>query len=419
MTDSRNRSRQTHREGPVRHKFGTLSTLSDTCNSTTWPKLPQIGLKVRRTCRETDRTKFPRIPLFLWYGPATVGSLKWSRLAGLSAVIVLLGVSAAAAAGPGSQSRIATLKGQSSLLASRTHHALLDLYALDAHLTSARARLASLQTQAAQLRNDQLLLAEQLGVSRANLAVSQELLGRNLRMLYEQGQQDPLAVILGATSLDDAVTKLDDLTHVAEQSQQMVDATTAAQEHIARLRATIASESTQIDAGLRSAQQTTNELADTRAARITFISRLRSQQQLNSSQIARLQAIAQQAEVKSQALQAPVAAPPAPASDPNGDSSTTPAPPPPPATSGRTITVSSTGYSLPGHTATGLPVGWGVVAVDPSIIPLGTRMTIPGYGEGVAADTGSAVRGYDIDLWFPTLAQARAWGRKSVTITLH
>ncbi len=353
----------------------------------------------------------------LWYGPATVGSQTLSRLAGCSAVIVLLGVSAAAAAGPGSQSQIASLQGRSSVLASRTHHALLDLYALDAHLTAARAQLASLLTQASQLRNDQLLLAEQLGVTKANLSVAQQLLGRNLRLLYEQGQQDPLAVILGATSLDDAVTKLDDLTHVAEQSKQMVDATTAAQTHIAQLRTTIASESTQIDTALRSAQQATNELAATRASRVAFISRLRSEQQLKASQIATLQTIAQQAEVKSQALQAPVAAPPVPASDPSGDSSTTPAPAP--ARSGRTITVSSTGYSLPGHTATGLPVGWGVVAVDPAVIPLGTRMTIPGYGEGVAADTGSAVRGYDIDLWFPTLAQARAWGRRTVTITLH
>ena len=76
-------------------------------------------------------------------------------------------------------------------------------------------------------------------------------------------------------------------------------------------------------------------------------------------------------------------------------------------------------YSLPGHTASGLPVGWGVVAVDPSVIPLGTRLTVPGYGEAVAADVGSGVRGAMIDLWFPTLAQARAWGRRTVTITLH
>jgi len=37
----------------------------------------------------------------------------------------------------------------------------------------------------------------------------------------------------------------------------------------------------------------------------------------------------------------------------------------------------------------------------------------------VAADTGSGVQGMTIDLWFPTLAQALAWGRRTVTITLH
>ena len=85
----------------------------------------------------------------------------------------------------------------------------------------------------------------------------------------------------------------------------------------------------------------------------------------------------------------------------------------------RTLTVTSTGYSLRGNTASGLPVGPGIVAVDPAVIPLGTRLTIPGYGEAVAADTGSAVQGLTIDLWFPTLGQALAWGRRTVTITLH
>ena len=85
----------------------------------------------------------------------------------------------------------------------------------------------------------------------------------------------------------------------------------------------------------------------------------------------------------------------------------------------RSVTVTVTGYSLPGHTSTGLPVGPGIVAVDPAVIPLGSRLTIPGYGEGVAADTGSAITGYTIDLWFPTLADALAWGRRTVTITLH
>jgi len=69
--------------------------------------------------------------------------------------------------------------------------------------------------------------------------------------------------------------------------------------------------------------------------------------------------------------------------------------------------------------ATGLPVGPGIVAVDPTVIPLGTRMTIPGYGEGVAADTGPGIRGVRVDLWFPTRAEALAWGWQTVTVTLH
>lgn len=54
-----------------------------------------------------------------------------------------------------------------------------------------------------------------------------------------------------------------------------------------------------------------------------------------------------------------------------------------------------------GHTATGAIVTYGIVAVDPNVIPLGTRMFIPGYGYAVAADTGGAVKGYIIDLGFP------------------
>ena len=54
-----------------------------------------------------------------------------------------------------------------------------------------------------------------------------------------------------------------------------------------------------------------------------------------------------------------------------------------------------------GITATGVPVDRGIVAVDPSVIPLGTRMYIPGYGFAVAADTGGGIQGNMIDLGYP------------------
>lgn len=96
-----------------------------------------------------------------------------------------------------------------------------------------------------------------------------------------------------------------------------------------------------------------------------------------------------------------------------------PSPQAPVVQSGKTLTVVATAYILRGTTATGIPTGRGVVAVDPTVIPLGTRMTIPGYGEAVAADTGGAIKGLRIDVWVPTLAEAEQWQWKTVTITLH
>jgi 3D (Asp-Asp-Asp) domain-containing protein len=83
------------------------------------------------------------------------------------------------------------------------------------------------------------------------------------------------------------------------------------------------------------------------------------------------------------------------------------------------MTVVATGYALPGATASGAAVGWGAVAVDPSVIPMGSRLSIPGYGLGVAADTGGAIQGARIDLWFPSAAEAHAWGSRVVTITVY
>ncbi len=69
-----------------------------------------------------------------------------------------------------------------------------------------------------------------------------------------------------------------------------------------------------------------------------------------------------------------------------------------------------------GRTATGAYVHFGSIAVDPSVIPLGSRLFVQGYGLGVADDTGSAVKGLHVDLYFPTLAEAQAWGMRYVTV---
>lgn len=93
--------------------------------------------------------------------------------------------------------------------------------------------------------------------------------------------------------------------------------------------------------------------------------------------------------------------------------------------SSKTIVVSATGYStqqagLSTHTATGidLRVNSRVIAVDPSVIPLGSKVEIPGYGVFIAGDTGGAIKGNKIDIHFSTVQQALSWGRRTITIKI-
>jgi 3D (Asp-Asp-Asp) domain-containing protein/peptidoglycan hydrolase CwlO-like protein len=299
------------------------------------------------------------------------------------------------------------LRRANSSLQARSHEALLGLYSLYSRLSQAEARVNALRIEAARIGRERAAVRHRLAVASHDLRVSQRQLALRLHTLYEQEDNDPLAIILGAQSLDEAITSLDDLNRTAQQNKQVAAQSRDAQSSLAVLARKLAQQDSKVSALASSAAQSAASLSAALAARKSYVSTLASKQRLNVAQISRLDAQARVSVARSQTL-TPVAA------------TTSPAPALAPALGGgRTITVQSTGYSLPGTTASGLPVGWGVVAVDPSFIPMGTRMTIPGYGEGVAADTGSAVRGAIIDLWFPTTAQALQWGRRTVTITLH
>ncbi len=72
--------------------------------------------------------------------------------------------------------------------------------------------------------------------------------------------------------------------------------------------------------------------------------------------------------------------------------------------------------SAEGITAMGIPATYGIVAVDPDVIPLGSRVYIPGYGEALAADTGGAIYGYRIDLCMESYWEAMDFGRRNVTV---
>ncbi len=86
----------------------------------------------------------------------------------------------------------------------------------------------------------------------------------------------------------------------------------------------------------------------------------------------------------------------------------------------RFLVMWATAY-VPGHgcgyrTSTGRKATYGIAAVDPRVIPLGTRLYIPGYGYAVAADTGGSIKGNRIDLCFNSLKEARNFGRRQIKV---
>jgi 3D (Asp-Asp-Asp) domain-containing protein len=82
---------------------------------------------------------------------------------------------------------------------------------------------------------------------------------------------------------------------------------------------------------------------------------------------------------------------------------------------------SATAYSLRGRTASGQSVTRGLIAADPRVLPIGTRVRVeagPWTGEYLVADTGGAIKGRKIDIWTPSSREAMQFGRRAVKLTV-
>ena len=378
-------------------------------------------------------------------------------LVALAGLLLFGGVpSTAPAQGP----RVGQLRERGAELERQSRAAALDLYALGTRLEQARVELARIDGQLATLRHEQASARQRYRAALVTQSRAQAQLGAQLRLLYEQDEPDPIAVILGSASLNDAIEGLDTIKRIAHATESVLEQATKARSHVAKQRRQLAAKVTSTARARARAEASAQDLLRAQAEREAYISQLQTEQQLNAQQIAAVERRAAEAQQRAQLVtaQASAAAPPATAAAAPSQPSTPASPdvaqtpqeatttfqsataaapgePPPPAVEsvsqsssdatssapgpprpGRTLSVYATGYCLTGTTATGLPVGPGIVAVDPTVIPLGTRMRIPGYGDGVAADTGIAIEGNRIDVWLASCKDAATFTR-NVTIT--
>ena len=356
------------------------------------------------------------------YGLPLVGPLtrSWPLFGAALAVGVLIAGSTPLS---GVAETAPALRTQADSLRRSESAALLELYAAASSLARAQADLSHLEERSAQLARAEQGARQRTEIVRRSLRASQKRVAVLLRELYVQGEPDPISVILGATSLDEAVAGIEGLSRATALNERLgIEAGQRARQ-LGRLRVRLAGQRAILDTSRSAARAGAERLAAAVTGRRETLATLRGRRSLTAQRLAALEERARAAERLSADITANSAhvvetSPQAAAAD---APAAAPGPPPPKAAPAgtRTLVVDAVAYHLPGKTASGLPVGVGVIAVDPSVIPLGTRVFVPGYGPAVAADVGTAIKGNIIDLWMPSTAQARAWGRRTVTITVY
>jgi 3D (Asp-Asp-Asp) domain-containing protein len=290
----------------------------------------------------------------------------------------------------------------------RERAALVELFATDAALARAQQEELGARQRLARVHADLRGLRVRLAAARTNEHATQRALALRLNEIYRSRPLDALAILLESRSWSDVSAGLDLLDRLSRSDSSLVRSARAWHTALRGQTRTLKAAEARASAEQSAWQARVAVLQAADRAHRTLLTQLRRQR---VHAVTALASTAHRDVVRARRVVRP---------QPHGGGSTStplpPAPKPPSLAAGTTLSVSSTAYSLPGHTASGLPVGPGICATDPRVIPLGTRFEVPGYGPCVAADTGSAIIGATIDLWLPS-ERASVYGTQTITIT--
>src|SRR5439155_3832058 len=149
----------------------------------------------------------------------------------------------------------------------------------------AQGELASLRTQAAAIDRQAAKTRREHAVDKRIFSVSQRNLANRLRSVYEQGDSDPLAIVLGAKTLDDALTGLETERAAAETDRAIVARARKSRDRYIGLQHRLAARAQKLRRLEASVSATLGILSSAKAGRIAYLRQLASQRKLNRSQI--------------------------------------------------------------------------------------------------------------------------------------
>ncbi|GFH42358.1 hypothetical protein Hs30E_09090 [Lactococcus hodotermopsidis] len=276
-------------------------------------------------------------------------------------------------------------------------------------------------------------ISESIIATELEMREREAIMAKQMRQVQLEGtQSDFITTIIASKNLSEMITHVTSLRAYRKMQNEKLVALDETKDELDKLKTQLQAQQTQLEknqaryddeyAELESKMATLKlQIAENQAQIVSLATAKAAEEKRLADETARLAAL-EIAEPKQPVLTKPVDKPllvPEHETDDFDDNFLS---------SSNTMTVSTTGYSsdgldamTPGHiTATGINLWLNpmCVAVDPTVISLGSMVEVPGYGIAIAGDTGGAIKGYKIDLHFKTTKQAIKWGRKTVTINV-
>lgn len=307
--------------------------------------------------------------------------------------------------------QIGDLEARSQELDADYQQALAELVGVNSDVTRYSGDIAEITQRRADTQASIVAEQARLEEYQSRLNERQGALEKRLRGTYKSNDVGYLEVVMGAGDFSDFLNRVDMINYIAADDRKLIVAVQDAKQGIEDKIASLSEMQNQLATSLDELSSAQASLLDAQSRQQVFVSSLENEKLAADGQLAQLQAEA--AGIESRMNQIQQQADTSYNSGGGYAENTSP-----PAGGGSSFTAESTAYCLGGTTATGMPVGRGIIAVDPRVIPLGSRVHVSGYGDAIAADTGGAIRGNIVDVWLPC-NEAYSWGRRTVTVTVY
>jgi len=181
------------------------------------------------------------------------------------------------------------LRAENAALAERSDSAVVGLYALESQLNAAQVRVDSLRSQIATVATERASVQRRLTLVRKVVAATQVNLGRRLVRIYEEGEPDALAIVLGAESIGEALSNLDPMSALTRQDRNQLQQARDARASLRRLTASLARREARLESLEQEAAAAADALDAARAERVRYLADLASQRRLNERQISSLE----------------------------------------------------------------------------------------------------------------------------------